>query len=295
MATQITPAQREARKVLGGRITARRKELGISQEKLADRLTPPVHVMTLSTWENASAGISAPKLASVAKQLNTTADKLLEGLPNDVLFVEMVPSAKPGAKSAAKPSSKPSFKPTAKPVAKPASQMAARPASKPASKPVAKSVAKPAVAAGAAGAKPNMSAVSKPASKPASKPQPKPAVKAQAQTRPPAVAARPAARPAPRPATRPSAGSGTNRNGGGMNREFFNSSHMRGELYAALSAVARTGASRQELEALEQTLTGDALRPLYMIGGAPTEERVTSLWSALVTVATDKAPRTAAR
>lgn len=62
---------------LHGRIARLRKEIGISQEELADRLG--VDGTLVSHWETGFARPSIGLLAPLARELATTVDDLIEG------------------------------------------------------------------------------------------------------------------------------------------------------------------------------------------------------------------------
>ncbi len=70
---------------IGSRITQKRKELGFTQEELAEKVG--VSAQAVSKWEN---DISCPDitlLPNLAKVLNTTIDELLTGKNDEVKFV----------------------------------------------------------------------------------------------------------------------------------------------------------------------------------------------------------------
>ena len=66
---------------VGLRIRLRRKELGISQEKLAD--TIGLTFQQVQKYERAANRVSASKLWEVARALNTNINYFYEGLPTD--------------------------------------------------------------------------------------------------------------------------------------------------------------------------------------------------------------------
>jgi transcriptional regulator with XRE-family HTH domain len=73
MSDQVAPD--EVAVVVGGNIRARRLQLGLTQQGLADRIgTYPSHV---SAIESGSKTISLPSLAAWADALETTASQLL--------------------------------------------------------------------------------------------------------------------------------------------------------------------------------------------------------------------------
>src|ERR1700751_2060302 len=66
---------------VGLRIRLRRKELGISQEKLAESIG--LTFQQVQKYERAANRVSASKLWEVARALNTTVAYFYEGLPTD--------------------------------------------------------------------------------------------------------------------------------------------------------------------------------------------------------------------
>jgi transcriptional regulator with XRE-family HTH domain len=66
---------------VGLRIRFRRKELGISQEKLADSIG--LTFQQVQKYERAANRVSASKLWEVARALNTSINYFYEGLPAD--------------------------------------------------------------------------------------------------------------------------------------------------------------------------------------------------------------------
>ncbi len=70
---------------LGGRIKERRRELGLSQEKLAEVLF--ITQATLSKYENDSSEIPSGALLNISKALNTTPNYLLLGEDEEDDFI----------------------------------------------------------------------------------------------------------------------------------------------------------------------------------------------------------------
>ncbi len=66
---------------VGLRIRLRRKELGISQEKLAESIG--LTFQQVQKYERAANRVSASKLWEMARALNTTVGYFYEGLPTD--------------------------------------------------------------------------------------------------------------------------------------------------------------------------------------------------------------------
>src|SRR6478672_9737009 len=66
---------------VGLRIRMRRKELGVSQEKLAESIG--LTFQQVQKYERAANRVSASKLWEVARALNTTVGYFYEGLPID--------------------------------------------------------------------------------------------------------------------------------------------------------------------------------------------------------------------
>lgn len=73
------PAPNPVDRHVGLRIRFRRKELGISQEKLADSIG--LTFQQVQKYERAANRVSASKLWEVARALNTTITYFYEGLP----------------------------------------------------------------------------------------------------------------------------------------------------------------------------------------------------------------------
>lgn len=55
----------------------RRKELGLSQKELGERLTPPVTQPIISTWENGTAPIPENRYEQLAKELHVSVSDLV--------------------------------------------------------------------------------------------------------------------------------------------------------------------------------------------------------------------------
>ena len=61
---------------LGENIKRARKEAGVTQKELAERLQ--VYPKDISRWENGEHTLSAITLAKICKELNASADEILE-------------------------------------------------------------------------------------------------------------------------------------------------------------------------------------------------------------------------
>lgn len=77
---------------MGKRIAAYRRELGITQEEMAEKLG--ISAQAVSKWENDQTCPDISLLPALAKMLNTTVDELLSGKPEAENTVCIVPEEK---------------------------------------------------------------------------------------------------------------------------------------------------------------------------------------------------------
>lgn len=73
---------------MGERIAARRKELGLSQEKLSEKSNVSIH--TISSAERGIKCLRADSIIKVSAALNVSADYLLTGLISDADYDRLV-------------------------------------------------------------------------------------------------------------------------------------------------------------------------------------------------------------
>ena len=74
---------------LGKRIAAYRRELGMKQEEMAEKLG--ISAQAVSKWENDQTCPDISLLPALAKMLNTTVDELLSGKPEMESSVRILP------------------------------------------------------------------------------------------------------------------------------------------------------------------------------------------------------------